>query len=76
MGQVSADGQFRWDGQSWVPIPKGSREATSWTRPMQMAAAALFAVQAVYTVALSFIFINHDRVLKAQGTPDPGEHQP
>src|ERR1700694_5141637 len=73
-GQVSADGQFRWDGQQWVPIAPGSREPTSWTRPMQLAAAGLFAVEAVYSVLVSVIFINHDsmlRAINAQGTTIP-----
>lgn len=73
-GQVSADGQFRWDGQQWVPIAPGTREPTPWTRPMQLAAAALFAVEAVYTVAVTLLFVNHDTMLKAikaQGTQIP-----
>src|SRR2546430_9822546 len=74
VGQVSADGQFRWDGQQWVPIPRGSREPTPWTRPMQLAAAAFFTVQALYSVVVSVIFINRDsmlRVMRAQGTTIP-----
>jgi hypothetical protein len=74
VGQVSADGQFRWDGTQWVPIPKGQREPTPWTRPMQLGAAALFAVEAVYSVVTSLLFINHDnmlRALQAQGTQIP-----
>src|SRR5438445_13858623 len=74
VGQVSADGQFRWDGQQWVPIPRGSREPTPWTRPMQLAAAAFFTVQALYSVIVSVIFINRDsmlRVMRAQGTTIP-----
>ena len=74
MGQVSADGQFRWDGVQWVPIPKGQREATSWTRPTQLASAALFAVAAAYSVATTLIFVNHESMLKAlqaQGTQFP-----
>jgi len=41
---------------------------------MQMAAAALFALDAVYSVATALIFINHDsmlRAIKAQGTQIP-----
>ena len=41
---------------------------------MQLAAAALFAAEAVYSVATSLIFINHDSMLKAlraQGTQFP-----
>lgn len=74
VGQVSGDGQFRWDGQQWVPIPRGSRVPTPWTRPMQLAAAAFFAVEAIYSVIVSLIFINHDsmlRVMRAQGTSIP-----
>jgi hypothetical protein len=74
VGQVSADGQFRWDGTQWIPIPRGQREPTPWTRPMQLGAAALFAAEAVYSVLTSFIFINHDSMLKAiqaQGTQFP-----
>ena len=74
VGQVSVDGQFRWDGQQWVPIPSGVREPTPWTRPMQLAAAALLAVEAVYSVATTVIFTNHDaikRALAAQGTQVP-----
>src|ERR1700737_477597 len=74
IGQVSADGQFRWDGQQWVPIPQGTREPTPWTRPMQLAAAGLFVVDAVYSVVVSVIFINHDsmlRAINAQGTTIP-----
>jgi hypothetical protein len=73
-GQVSADGQFRWDGQQWVPIPLGTREPTPWTRPMQLAAAGLFAFEAVYSVVVAIVFINRDTMLKAikaQGTQIP-----
>src|SRR6202165_7877 len=73
-GQASADGQCRWDGQQWVPIAPGSREPTPWTRPMQLAAAGLFAVEAVYSVVVTVLFVNHDNMLKAikaQGTQIP-----
>jgi hypothetical protein len=62
VGEVSADGQFRWDGTQWVPIPRGEREPTSWTRPMQLASAALLATVAVITVASTVIFYTHDAV--------------
>jgi uncharacterized membrane protein len=73
-GQVSADGQFRWDGQQWVPIAPGTREPTPWTRPMQLAAAGLFVVEAVYSVVTTLLFVNHDNMMKAlnaQGTQIP-----
>ncbi len=74
VGQVSADGQFRWDGVQWVPIPRGAREPTSWTRPLQLAAAALFAAEAVYSVVISLIYVNPTTmrsVMEAQGTRIP-----
>lgn len=72
VGQISADGQFRWDGNQWVPLVAGYREATSWTRPMQLAATALFGLSAIVSVVSTFVFINHDsmlRAIKAQGLP-------
>ena len=74
VGQVSADGQFRWDGQQWVALPPGFREPTPWTRPMQLAAAALFVIDALSGLVLTLAFVNHDtmvRALKAQGTAIP-----
>lgn len=74
VGQVSPDGQFRWDGAQWVPIPRGARERTPWTRPMQLAAAAFFGLEAVYSLISSAIFINHDtmlRVMQSQGNLPP-----
>ncbi len=74
VGQVSADGQFRWDGQQWVPIPRGVREATPWTRPMQLAVAGFFILEALFSILTSALFINHDsmlRVMQAQGTSIP-----
>src|SRR5260370_25177416 len=73
-GQVSADGQFRWDGQQWVPLPTNYREPTSWTRPMQLIIAALFAISAISGVVITIAFVNHDSVLRAidaQGTQIP-----
>jgi len=74
IGQVSADGQFRWDGQQWVPIASGSREPTPWTRPMQLATAGLFTLSAIVSVIVTLAFVNHDTMLKAieaQGTKIP-----
>jgi hypothetical protein len=73
-GQISADGQFRWDGQQWVPLGANSRQPTPWTRPMQLAAAGVLAVSAVVGVITTLIFYNHDsvlRALQAQGTTIP-----
>ena len=73
-GQISADGQFRWDGQQWVPLAAGSRQPTPWTRPMQLAAAGILALSALSGVVISFAFVNHDSMLRAvhaQGTQIP-----
>lgn len=75
VGQVSADGQFRWDGQQWVPIPRGAREPTPWTRPLQLAAAGFFVVQAILSIVTSVLYINHDsmlRVMQTQGSVPQG----
>lgn len=74
VGQISADGQFRWDGQEWVPLAANYREPTPWTRPMQLISAALFALSAVTSIITTAIFVNHDtivRTLKAQGVQVP-----
>jgi hypothetical protein len=74
VGQVSSDGQFRWDGQQWVPIPRGEREPTPWTRPMQRAVAGFFVVETLFSILTSALFITHDsmlRVLQSQGTSIP-----
>jgi hypothetical protein len=73
-GQISADGQFRWDGQQWVPLAANFRQPTPWTRPMQLAAAGLLAVSALVGVITTLVFYNHDsvvRALHAQGTAIP-----
>src|SRR4029077_5267142 len=73
-GQISADGQFRWDGQQWVPLPPSYREPTPWTRPMQLASAGVQALSAISGVVLTIAFVNHDsvlRALQAQGTQVP-----
>jgi hypothetical protein len=73
-GQISADGRFRWDGQQWVPLGPGEREATPWTRPMQLASAAVLALSAISGVILTLAFVNHDSVMRsiqAQGAQLP-----
>jgi len=74
VGQISADGQFRWDGLQWLPLAANYREPTPWTRPMQLISAALFALSAVTSIITTAIFVNHDamvRALKAQGVQIP-----
>ncbi|MHB8610939.1 MAG: hypothetical protein ACYDAL_00730 [Candidatus Dormibacteraceae bacterium] len=63
---LSHDGRTRWNGTSWVstgqaqaPVgyqPAGpvAREPTSWTRPLQIAVAAWYALQGLYALTLPF----------------------
>jgi hypothetical protein len=73
-GQISADGQFRWDGTQWVPLAANYRVATPWTRPMQLISAGLFAISALTSVISTAFFVNHDTMvtaLKAQNVQLP-----
>jgi hypothetical protein len=65
VGQISPDGQFRWDGQQWVPLQAGYREPTSWTRPLQLATAAYLAVGAVYSIVTTALFLNAAAIERA-----------
>lgn len=65
---LSHDGRSRWDGTQWVPVqaqagaapamlqpaPHAAREPTSWTRPLQLAVAAWYAISALYALTLPF----------------------
>jgi hypothetical protein len=53
IGSVSTDGQFEWSGTEWVP--RGSRGASAWTRPMQVTAAVYLLVLAVGSLTLNFV---------------------
>jgi hypothetical protein len=75
VGQISADRQFRWDGQQWVPLATNEREPTPWTRPMQLIVAAVFVLSALGSVITTLVFVNHDSMLnavRAQGTLPSG----
>jgi hypothetical protein len=64
---LSHDGRTRWNGTAWVSTgqaqaPAGyepmagpaSRQPTSWTRPLQIAVAAWYAIQGLYSLTLPF----------------------
>jgi hypothetical protein len=53
LGAISSDGQFEWNGSDWVA--RGSRRASRWSRPMQVAAAAYLVVLAVTTLSVNFV---------------------
>jgi hypothetical protein len=76
VGQISPDGQFRWDGQQWAPLARGYREPTSWTRPMQLANAAYLVVSAAYSLVTTALFLNAgaiERALRASNASIPSE---
>ena len=66
MTTLSPDGRTRWNGTAWLPtgrayvppqyqsIGRTSREATSWTRPLQLAVAGWYVLEGVYALTLPF----------------------
>jgi len=75
-GQISPDGQFRWDGQQWVPLAAGYREPTSWTRPLRMTVAAYLVVGVIYSIAGAAFYLNSasvERAIRASGTTIPSD---
>jgi hypothetical protein len=58
---LSHDGRSRWDGTQWVATsgtpyapPRGMREPTSWTRPLQYAVITWYAFSAIYAATIPF----------------------
>jgi hypothetical protein len=63
---LAHDGRSRWNGTAWVPTSQAYgasafqapgrtvREPTSWTRPLQLAIAGWYVLQAVYALSLPF----------------------
>lgn len=60
---LSPDGRHRWNGEAWVafatapvyaPPTRVVREPTAWTRPLQVALAAWFALGAGFALTLPF----------------------
>src|SRR5207245_9919963 len=60
-----AYGQFRRGGRQWGPLERSYRDPTPWTRPMQLAAAALFGISVISSIMTTLIFVNHDTMVKA-----------
>src|SRR3989442_6789129 len=75
-GQISPDGQFRWDGQQWIPLAAGYREPASWTRPLRMAVAGYLVVGVIYSIAGAALYLNSasiERAIRASGTTVPSD---
>jgi hypothetical protein len=67
---LSPDGRWKWNGSAWVPVtgmvaagfapypsyqqPATPRVPTPWTKPMQYAVAAWYAVSGLYALSLPF----------------------
>src|SRR2546427_819104 len=67
---LSPDGHWRWNGSAWVPMtatvapgfapypsyqqPVTPRVPTAWTKPMQYAVAAWYALSGIYALSLPF----------------------
>jgi hypothetical protein len=66
LSTLSPDGRSRWNGTAWVATGKAYgppayqaagrslREATSWTRPLQLAVAGWYVIAGVYALSLPF----------------------
>lgn len=72
-GQVSPDGQFMWDGAHWQPILGSVWQPTGWTRPMQMAVAAYWALAGLFTILTPILFaqVIRDAALKSMQNQNP-----
>ncbi len=57
VGEISADGQFRWDGAEWAPLARGHREPTSWTLPLRRVVAAYLVVSALVSILTTALFV-------------------
>ncbi len=62
---LAPDGRHRWSGTEWVRVERMAylapsqsrpslREPTNWTRPLQIAIAARYAVSAIYALVAPF----------------------
>ena len=68
VGDISADGQLRWNGAEWTPLGRGHREPTSWTLPLRRTAAAFLVVYAVAGLLTNVLFVTEpalERTLRA-----------
>jgi hypothetical protein len=71
VGQFSPDGQFQWDGREWMPVARGHREPTPWTRPMQLVTAGFFALGVLNSVVSAALFLRADTIMSATRAQNP-----
>lgn len=76
VGQFSPDGQFQWDGREWMPVARGHREPTPWTRPMQLVTAVFLVVGVLNSLVVDALYLRADtfiRITRAQNTSLPDD---
>ncbi len=89
---LSRDGQHRWDGEHWQSVnagglegatyktvPGAARQPTSWTRPIQIAIVAVYAVEILWAAGQAFWYVPAmSKMMQAIATagPVPGQGAP
>jgi hypothetical protein len=71
VGEVSPDGQFRWDGGQWEPLARGYREPTQWTRPLQQVTAAYLVVATLVSLVTTALFTSVAQVERSVRSATP-----
>ena len=71
VGEISPDGQFRWGGAQWEPLPAGYREPTSWTRPLRLVTAGYLVLSVLYALITNALFLNPATTERAFRTSVP-----
>jgi hypothetical protein len=76
VGDISPDGQLRWDGVQWTLLARGHREPTSWTLPLRRTVAAYLAVWGIETIVTAALYLSvstAERSLRAASPQMPAD---
>ncbi len=71
VGEISSDGQFRWNGQDWTPLARGHRVPTSWTLALRRATAAYLLLSAAVAVVTNALFETRAAVARSIHAASP-----
>ncbi len=71
VGDISSDGQFRWDGKGWAPLARGHRVPTSWTLPLRWATAAYLLLSAAVALVTNALFETRAAVARSIHAASP-----
>src|SRR6266511_3238072 len=71
VGEISTDGQFRWDGQAWSPLARGHREPTSWTLPLRWITAVYLGVSALVQLVTNILFVTQAALERSIRSSNP-----